>query len=247
MGSGKNNAQTEKSLVKLTETGRHRFVSMLANRIPHWKEVFRTVRWGLVWGQGLGRTWGKPTMWFFSGSGQMGKCNCSWQTVKSRGLLKLAQVKGVYGRDTSGPGQSPEIPEGNCQAPLQCWGQGLSEGAQQESIDLQAGAAHQGNSPKSQVAPSSFQHKLETSLFSYLYFTENPKDLVHVSSSVDQLLPVSQVFSSGWMNMTLTGWRSHNRQQGTAPGMRNATPHDRDAHQDRVGLILETGEWVWHN
>lgn len=69
--------------------------------------------------------------------------------------------------------------------------------AQQESIDLQAGAAHQGNSPKSQVAPSSFQHKLETSLFSYLYFTENPKDLVHVSSSVDQLLPVSQVFSSG--------------------------------------------------
>lgn len=76
-------------------------------------------------------------------------------------------------------------------------GSRLSKGAQQESIDLQAGAAHQGNSPKSQVAPSSFQHQLETSLFSYLHFTENPKDLVHVSSSVDQLLPVSQVFSSG--------------------------------------------------
>ena len=116
---------------------------------------------------------------------------------KKQRPTQAAQVKRVYGRDTSGPGQSPEIPEGNCQSPLQCWGQGLSEGAQQESIDLQAGAAHQGNSTKSPVAPSSFQHKLETSLFSYLHFTENPKDLVHVSSSVDQLLPVSQVFSSG--------------------------------------------------
>lgn len=73
---------------------------------------------------------------------------------------------------------------------------GTALGAQQEPTDLQAGAAHGGNSSRFLVAPPFFQHQPETSLSVFFTDGEPERPSPDVSSSVDQLLPPRQVLSS---------------------------------------------------